>query len=266
MKYHKTFLTLLVILMLTLRLTGLTAQDGREIMEKSREAAKMHGLEAVSTLKIMDARGRERVRQTSMASKLFTNTNTEKRIIRFLSPADVKGTGMLIYDYENENDDMWIYMPALRKTRRIISTEKSRSFMGSEFSNADMSAPNPDDFIYNLVDTENVEGMACWKVKVVPADENVLDEMGFDMKLVWISQEDYVLRRAEYFDEDGELVKILSASNVKLLDPAGKKYLATRMEMENVQNGRKSVMIMDKVEFNPGIKDDYFTIDYLEGL
>jgi outer membrane lipoprotein-sorting protein len=247
-------------------MTGLSAQDGREIMEMSREVARMPGLEAVSTLIIMDARGRERIRQTSMASKVYAATNTEKRIIRFLSPAEVKGTGMLIYDYDHENDDMWIYMPALRKTRRIISSEKSRSFMGSEFSNADMSAPNPDDFVYHMAGKEDIEGTSCWKVKVVPADEDVLDETGFDMKMVWIGQEDYVLRRAEYYDEDGELVKVLSASGIRLLDPAETKYLATRMEMENIQNGRTSVMTIDKVEFNPGVKDDYFTIDYLEGL
>jgi hypothetical protein len=103
-------------------------------------------MEAISTLRIYDARGRERVRQTSMASRLFESGSTEKRIIRFLSPAEVKGTGMLIYDYDDRNDDMWIYMPALRKTRRIISNEKRKSFMGSEFSNADMSAPNLEDF------------------------------------------------------------------------------------------------------------------------
>ena len=245
---------------------GLGAQDGREIMEKSREVSRMAGLEAVSTLKIMDAKGRERIRQTSMASKLFSGTNTEKRIIRFLAPADVKGTGMLIFDYDDKNDDMWIYMPALRKTRRIVSTEKSKSFMGSEFSNADMTAPNLDDFGYNLLTSEQEDGVSCWKIDVIPVDEDVMDEMGFDRKTVWIGQKDYVLRKAEYFDEDEELIKVMSTKNVKLLDAAGSKYLATHLEIENVQNGRKSVLTMDKVQFSPTIGDQYFTVDYLEKL
>lgn len=226
----------------------------------------MVGLEAVTTLKIVDDKGRERIRQTSMASKLFSGTNTEKRIIRFLSPADVKGTGMLIFDYDDKNDDMWIYMPALRKTRRIVSSEKGKSFMGSEFSNADMTAPNMDDFEYTYLAIEQVDGVSCWKIELVPVSEVVMNEMGFDRKIVWIGQEDNVLRKAEYYDEDEELVKVMNAKNVKLLDAAGSKYLATYMEIENVQNGRKSIMTMDKVEFSPSVGDQYFTVDYLEKI
>jgi hypothetical protein len=214
----------------------------------------------------MDAKGRERVRKTSMASKLYRNSNTEKRIIRFLSPADVKGTGMLIFDYDDKNDDMWIYLPALRKTRRIVSTEKSNSFMGSEFSNADMSAPNMEDFRYRLISTEQLGGTACWKIEVIPVSEEIMDEMGFDRKMVWIGQEDYVLRKAEFFDEDDELVKVMRASDIRLLDASEKKYMATHMEMENLQNGRKSIMVMDQVQFSPSVADHYFTVDYLEKL
>ena len=255
-----------ILLMAVIIPTCLWAQDGREIMEKSREASRMVGLEAVTTLKIVDDKGRERIRQTSMASKLFSGTNTEKRIIRFLSPADVKGTGMLIFDYDDKNDDMWIYMPALRKTRRIVSSEKGKSFMGSEFSNADMTAPNMDDFEYTYLAIEQVDGVSCWKIELVPVSENVMNEMGFDRKIVWIGQEDNVLRKAEYYDEDEELVKVMNAKNVKLLDAAGSKYLATYMEIENVQNGRKSIMTMDKVEFSPSVGDQYFTVDYLEKI
>ena len=157
-------------------------------------------------------------------------------------------------------------MPALRKTRRIVSTEKSKSLMGSEFSNADMSAPRLDDFKYELLGSEQVDGVSCWKIDVIPVNEDVMDEMGFDRKTVWIGQVDYVTRRAEYFDEDEELVKVMTAKDVKLLDPAGKKYMATNMVMENVQNGRKSIMTMDKVQFSPNVGDQYFTVDYLEKI
>ena len=266
MKQIQLSLNIILIPAMVLVSNGLAAQSGREIMEKSREVSRMVGMEAVSTLKILDAKGRERIRQTSMASKLFSASDTEKRIIRFLAPADVKGTGLLIFDYEEKNDDMWIYMPALRKTRRIVSSEKSKSFMGSEFSNADMSAPRLDDFEYNLLASEQVDGVKCWKINVIPVNDDVMDEMGFDLKTVWIGQADYVTRRAEYFDENEELVKVMTAKDVKLLDPAGKKYMATNMVMENVQNGRKSVMTMDKVQFSPDVGDQYFTIDYLEKI
>jgi len=242
------------------------AQEAREIMEKARDASKFRGLEAVSTLKIYDAKGRERVRQTSMASREFDNGATEKRIIRFLSPAEVKGTGMLIYDYEEKNDDMWIYMPALRKTRRLVSTEKSKSFMGSEFSNADMSAPNLDDFEYSILCSETVDGTDCWVIEVVPVDEDIMDEMGYDRRITWIGKTDYVQRKSEYYNEDGELFKQLRSTNIMAIDPAGKKFMALYMEIENKENGRRSVMTMDEIQYNPEVKEEYFTLAFLEKI
>ncbi len=242
------------------------SSDGKLIMEKAREVAQVRGLEAVSTLCIYDAKGRERIRQTSMASREFDNGATEKRIIRFLSPAEVKGTGMLIYDYRDKNDDMWIYMPALRKTRRIVSTEKSKSFMGSEFSNSDMTAPNPDDFNYTVLGTETLDGTECWVVEAVPVSGEIMDEMGYQRRVIWIGKMDYVVRKADYYNQEGELFKHLTANNIKLIDPKGGKYMAMYMEMVNEETGRRSVMTMDKIQYNPDVKEDYFTISYLEKL
>ncbi|MGM0472790.1 MAG: outer membrane lipoprotein-sorting protein, partial [Bacteroidota bacterium] len=131
-------------------LAAVSGQDPREIIENSHEAVKVSSFEAVSTLTITDSRGNQRVRRNTMASMSLPD-GTEKRIIKFLSPPEVKGTGILIFDYPEKSDDMWIYLPALRKTRRIVSREKSNSFMGSEFSNADMTAPGLDDFSYELL-------------------------------------------------------------------------------------------------------------------
>src|SRR4030042_2147588 len=121
---------------------AISAQTAKEISQKATEVIDYASMEMVSTLKIYDAKGSERVRQITTATRKFGEKN--KTMIKFISPADVKGTAMLIYDYENTGDDMWIYMPALRKTRRIVSTEKGKNFMGSEFTNADMSKPNMD--------------------------------------------------------------------------------------------------------------------------
>ena len=83
---------------------------------------------------------------------------------------------------------------------------------------------------------------------------------------MWIGKEDYVIRKSEYYDEDDDICKVLTASDIVLLDKAGKKYMALRMVIINEQNGRKSVMTLDKVAFNPEVKDDYFSLDYLEKL
>lgn len=253
------------ILVLAILIIGssLNAQpEAREIIKKSREVSKIQGMEVQSTLKIIDSRGRERVRKTSMASRTFDNGRTEKRIIRFLSPAEVEGTGMLIFDNEDKSDDMWIYMPALRKTRRIVSSEKSRSFMGSEFSNADMSAPTLEDYKYTLMGSEQRSGKDCWKIEQEPANDDVSDETGLSKEILWISKAEYVTMKSEYYDQDGELWKIRTSSDIKEITPG--KYMAAYMKMENVQNGRTSEFTLDKILYNPEVKEEYFTVAFLE--
>src|SRR5665647_1111812 len=131
----------------------LFSQSPQEIVQKSVDMIDISSMEMISTLKIMDAKGNVRERQITTASKKFGDAN--KMLIKFIAPADVKGTTLLVYDYDNKSDNMWIYMPALRKVRRIVSTEKGKSFMGSEFTNADMSKPNDTDFSYSLLGSEN---------------------------------------------------------------------------------------------------------------
>jgi len=238
--------------------------SGKEIMQKARDVSKIPGMETVSTLKIIDPKGRERIRELSMVSKLEDNGKTEKRILRFLAPAEVKGTGMLIYDYDIQSDDMWIYMPALRKTRRIVSGEKNQSFMGSEFSNADLAAPNTDNFNYKILGSETVDGTDCWKIESLPINKEMADETGTSKQITWIGKKDNVNRKVEYYDLDGELFKIMTSSDVRKITEG--KYMAAYMQIENAQNGRKSVFSMGEIKYNPGVKEEYFTVAYLEKL
>ncbi len=236
----------------------------REIMERAFEVTRLAGSEGVSTLTIIDSQGRERVRQIAMVTKLSDNGQTEKRLLRFLAPADVKGTGLLVYDYEDRDDDLWLFMPALRKTRRIVSTERAKSFMGSEFSYADMAPPILDEFIYRILGEKETAGTLCWEVEMVPVNNKVADENGFSKRIALIAKKDFVVRGAVYYDLDGELHKELEVKEVKEVDPANHRYRPMHMVMVNRQNGRKSILKVEQIQFNSEVKDEYFTIRYLE--
>ncbi len=114
--------------------------DAGQIMSKSRDLSLIASLNATVNLSITEKNGATRNRTISMTTKSFPD-GLEKRFIRFMEPADVRGTSMLVVDNKNQADEMWIYLPALKKTRRIVSSEKGKSFMSSEFTNADMSSP-----------------------------------------------------------------------------------------------------------------------------
>ena len=258
----------LLFTMLALLLSG-TAQaekgpSAREIMDKVTTTRKLDGSEAVIKMTVLGEGGQAREREISMATKLYDGGKTEKRIYRFLSPADVQGTGILVYDYEAKPDDVWIYLPALRKTRRVVSTQRSQSFMGSEFSYGDLNIPSLDDFDYTLVKEEASGGEPCYVIDLAPKSKEIADAEGYSKKTYWVSKAKMAVVRGLYYDKDGKLLKELIAQDIKLLDPKNKRYRAMHMEMVNKQNGRKSVFETKKVTFSPSTKDDYFTTAYLE--
>lgn len=261
--------TIATILMLILACAVTISQEeltAKQIVDKSYETTKIAGAESVATLTIVDSKGRERIRQTAQVTKLYDNGDTGKRLVRFLSPADVKGTGLLTFDYQDKDDDMWLFMPALRKTRRIISSEKAKNFMGSEFSYADMTPPVLDDFSYKILGEKEIEGVLCWEIELIPVDDDIADENGFSKKISYIARKDFVIRKAIYYDLDGELHKELLVKEVKEVDPENHKYRPMHMIMVNKQNDRKSILKVDKIQFNPDVKDEYFTTRYLERL
>ena len=145
---------LLIVLLLIMSFLGVVSQqpDADLIMSKLRDLSITGSMSARINLIITEKNGAQRMRTIAMTTKSYSDT-LEKRFIKFIEPADVRGTAMLIIDNESIDDDMWIFLPALRKTRRIVSSEKGRSFMSSEFSNADMSSPALSDFTHNHIAT-----------------------------------------------------------------------------------------------------------------
>lgn len=250
------------VLILLLAVIRTSAQDAREIVQKSHDIVKVSAFEAVSTLTISDAKGNQRIRKSSMASMSLPD-GTEKRIIKFITPAEVRGTGILIFDYPEKSDDMWIYLPALRKTRRIVSREKSKSFMGSEFSNANMTAPGLDDFNYQLLDHEQIDGKNCFRVESTPLSGDLEDVYGYGKSISWVDENTYLVYRIHYFDFDGEHFKTINHKGFKELNQEHGRYMVTEMEAINHQNKRRSTMLMEQVAVT-STKPSYFTVAFLE--
>jgi hypothetical protein len=238
--------------------------DGKQIMTKSQDAMKLSGSESVATLIIADNKGNQRVRTFTSASKTDNAASVNKTIMRFLEPADVRGTGILTFDYDNKDDDMWLYLPALRKVRRVVSTDKNSSFMGSEFTNADITTPDIAKYKYAVLGSETVAEVDCWKIEIYPVSDAVAEEYGYAKKICWVGKQDFMARKSEFFDLDKQLSKVLTVNKVKLLDEKAQKYQATDIVMENTINNRKSQFIIDQIVLNPDVKEEYFTTGYLE--
>ncbi len=242
--------------------------DGRATMDKVALTRKLEGSEAKVTMKTMDAAGKVLSSRTlTMASKLYDGGATEKRIYRFVDPPDVKGTGILVFDYAAKADDIWIFLPALRTTRRVLGGDSAKSFMGSEFSYGDLNIPPLDDYTYKSDREEQGGGEACYVVEVTPKSPQIAKNDGYQKKVYWVSKATSAVRKGQFFGLDGKLMKELTTSNVKELATVGgtKRFRAMKMEMKNVQSGRRSVFETTAVSANVPA-DDLFTEAYLQRL
>jgi hypothetical protein len=233
--------------------------DADQILSKSRDLTISQSMSATVSLLITDKNGSTRKRTISLLSKSYSD-GAEKRLIKFTEPADVRGTTMLIIDNEKADDEMWIYMPALKRTRRIVSSDKGKSYMSSEFTNADMSSPSPADFRNSHLPNSGTNKL--WIIESIPINEEKEDEYGFSRKVSYISEDNWQLKKMEFYNFDSQLFKIIEVRSVQ----PGKdgKYIIKDMVATNLLNGRSSEIAMDNVNLDVPVADSYFSVQNLE--
>ncbi len=218
------------LLLPSLLLIRLEAQqpDAMDIMDRSRELTLAGSLGANIHLSITEKNGTTRFRTIAMTTKDY-GAGQEKRIIKFLEPADVRGTAMLIIDNKDIADEMWIYLPALKKTRRIVSSEKGKSFMSSEFTNADMSSPTLSDFACKHLEGSGNDNQ--WIIESIPINDDKADEYGYTRKISYISKDRAQILKMEFYNFDNELYKIIEIKGIYPL-PDG-KFIVKNMTANN---------------------------------
>lgn len=250
---------MLLVLLLPLLQAASQQPDANTILSKSRDLSITGSMSATILLTITEKSGSTRNRTISMTS-MSNDVDAEKRLIRFLDPADVRGTSMLIVDNKTLADEMWIYLPALKKTRRIVTSEKGKSFMSSEFSNSDMSSPPVSDFTSRHTSTSGSDGQ--WIIESIPAGDTKDDEYGFSRKVSYISRENYQIRKMEFYNFENKLFKIIEVNSIQPL--SGDKYMVKSMTASNLLTGRKSDILFSKITEGIKVDDSYFTVQNLE--
>jgi hypothetical protein len=261
----------MLLLPLTLVLTSATsfaddvpALSGREIMDLVD--ARDDGDKSVQDMKmvLIDKNGSQRKR--TIRSQRKDVGEDAYSIMFFLDPADVKDTGFLTYDYDEDerDDDQWLYLPALKKTKRIASGDKSGSFMGSDFSYADMTDRPLDLYDYTLVKETELDGVPIWIVEAVPNNEKEVDETGYTKQVFFVRQDNYVVVRAKSWLKKGGRNKYMDVKKLELIDGI---WTATEMTMTTKKGKKtlhKTVLISDNVRYGQDMDDDDFTVRKLE--
>lgn len=229
---------------------------GREIMQKAsnREKAVTDSFKMRMTL--INSSGKKRVREVSAYSKDYGKE--EKTVMVFLLPADVKGVGYLSYSYDDESksDDRWLYMPALKKAKRISGSSSQDYFMGTDFTYDDMSGRKVDDYKHTLLGEEKIDSKDCWKIESVPVKKSM-----YSKYVSWIDKESLLNIKAEFYDEQGSILKVLTVSGIEKKEGF---WTGNKMEMNNLQKKHKTLIEILKHEFNKEIPDSYFRVNSLE--
>lgn len=213
---------------------------------------------------LISKRGKRRVRKIRTFSK--DKGADTFRIMFFQHPADVKDTGFLTYDYDDpqKDDDQWLYLPALRKTKRIASRDKSNSFMGSDLNYSDMTSRNLEDYDFTLVKEIEVRGAKAWLIESIPRDDAVIEETGYKKSLLFVRQDNYFVIRAINWEKDGGYLKYMDIKKLELIDGiwvATERHVTKKRAKQMVH---KTILRLSNVRFNQGLSLDMFSVRRLE--
>ncbi len=222
------------------------SQTGDEIMKKVDEVVVPKDMKSAMKMNLIDSKNQARQRDL----KVFRLTDV-KMMMWFLNPADVKGTCFLKIANTDRDDDMWIYLPALAKVRRIASSAKNGSFMGSDFTFEDMGDRKLKDYSYKFLKTEALDGKQCWVVESVP---NTGVSTDYSKIVSWVWQDANMSVREEFYDKKGTLKKIKTTELVKV-----KTYWIPRKNvMQDLSSKHRTEILFEKIEVDTGIDANMF--------
>jgi outer membrane lipoprotein-sorting protein len=213
-------------------------------------------------LTIVDRRGNERRRELLIRTKKF-GEDVNRTILFFLSPPEVRGIGLLQWVRPRDEDRQWLFLPELKRVRRITGTSKRESFVGTDFSYEDLTIWTEvldwteEEARSRLLGEETVDGRACAVIELVPIDADV----SYGKLRLWLARDDLVLRRMQFDDDHGRLVKTLDLSDVR---PVKDIPVAHRLVMHNERGGGETRVTFTEVQFDTGVADDEFTQRRLE--
>ena len=208
---------------------------------------------------LIDRRGGKRTRETRFLRKYYGD---EKRsVIFYQSPTNVKDTAFLTYDYPEpgRDDDQWLYLPALRKVRRISSSDRGTYFLGTDLTYEDVKKESKvgiEDYTWKTLGEETLDGHRCYLVEAVPVNEKTARDLGYGRVLLRVDPAIWMIRKSEYWDVRGNLLK---TSRILDIRPVQGIATAHRIEVENHKTGHRTEFVFRDVDYETELDDDLFT-------
>jgi outer membrane lipoprotein-sorting protein len=236
---------------------------GRQVMEQV--VARDEGLQVSRnlTMQLTDRRGKVRTRQTRGFRKYY---GEDKRTVLFyLAPANIKDTGFLTYDYPDPevDDDQWLYLPAVRKIRRISASDRGDYFLGTDFSFEDIkneSKPNLADYQHKRLGEEMVDGIQCIVVEGIPVSDEIANELGYSRVVSRIDPNTWMARRTEFWDTKGNRLKEIRSPKIEQIDGI---WTSLEIHATNFKTGHETILTFSDVDYKTEVADRWFETNQL---
>ncbi|WP_456433735.1 outer membrane lipoprotein-sorting protein [Thermosulfuriphilus sp.] len=211
---------------------------------------------AQAIMKLIDRRGKERIREMYIATR--DEGDCLKTLIVFVSPKDIAGTSFLSISQDNGREEQFLYLPALRRSRRIAGSFRFQRFVGSDFTYEDMERHHPDKYEHQLLGEENYLGTECWLLESRPKKAKDSQYSRFTQ---WITKDGFLPVKAEYYDKKGRLRKVYQAKHFKKIQGIWTVMVG---EMKDLKKGHQTTIEVKEIAYNQGLRKDLFTVRSLE--
>jgi len=243
----------LILLSLSFSVLAQSAGErGLEIaVEADRRDTGFHDSTASMRMILRNRQGDESTREIRVRT-LEQNNDGDKSLTTFDEPADVKGTNFLSFTHKSGPDDQWLYLPALKRVKRISSRNKSGPFMGSEFAYEDISSQEVEKYTYKYLGDEQYNGLDCFMIERYPVDKY----SGYSRQVAWIDKQEYRPQKIVFYDRKNAPLKTLTYSGYRQY--LGKYWRADEMFMENHQTGKSTRLLWSDYQFKTGLTERDF--------
>lgn len=229
-------------------------EQGKQIAQEMDRVESGYGdyrVEIEMTLR--DRKGRESVRQMRFSTK-ETSGDGDKSMVVFDQPRDVKGVAALTYSHKKKSDDQWLYLPGLRRVKRIASANQAGPFVGSEFAYEDIGSQEVEKYTYRYQKQDNHQGRACDLIERYPVNPH----SGYSKQVVWVEKERRIPWRIDYYDRKGDLLKTLTYSGYQLYE--GRFRRPDQVEMVNHQIGKSTRIDYSNYQFSTRLTDQDMSV------
>lgn len=237
------------------------APSADSLMKKAVQAVYRNNEESVYTMKLIAASGEVTTRKMKVWFK-SKSSDDAKLMIKFLEPADIRGTGILTIAEKGKPTDQWLFLPALNKSRRIGgSSNKDEAFLGSDFSMGDLSADKDESMEFKVAGTEKIDGSDCYKVVGSPKAGVDKSNLTYTKKVYFVRKDNNLGVKAEFYNQADQIEKVLSLQKIH---KDGNIWTADAIEMKNLQTKHSTVLEFEKRDVSKVPADNIFTINFLE--